>query len=95
MNTTISILPASTVLNHFLGDDIEVHQAFYDSGHCDHWSWGDTLYSLVGNAELQTALAHFILEERGGKDTMTKEEQVAWDADYWDIVDDNYIALGE
>jgi hypothetical protein len=91
---TLTVLPASVVLTHFLGEEeyYNVGPVFY-SDYADQWTFGDTQYSLVDNGEFQYALQKFLSDYTSKVATM--DDVRKFDSDYWELVDDCYIALGD
>jgi hypothetical protein len=86
----LDVLPASVVVSTFVSADLV--QTFYDE-FCDEWSYGDVEYSLVGNSAFQSALFRFLREYT--ESVVTMEDVRKFDDQYWGLVDNCYIALGE
>jgi hypothetical protein len=74
---TIQFVSSSDIVNHFVPQQNIEH--FYDAW-CDHWTWGDTMHSLVGNNEFLYTLRSFLEWLNVGIDSEKLE------AEYWELV---------
>jgi len=82
---TLSFIPSSDIVDHFVPQ--QNIEDFY-SDWCDHWTWGDTMHTLVGNIEFLFTLQSFLQWLDIGTDGVKIEKE------YWEIVgQDTFIDL--
>jgi hypothetical protein len=86
----LDVLPASVVVDTFV--PAKYAQNFYEE-FCDQWTYGDVEYSLVGAGDFQSALFSFLTKYTESVATM--EGVKKFDDEYWGLVDNCYLALGE
>jgi len=74
---TLEFISSSDIVNYFVPQQ-NIEQFYSDW--CDHWTWGNTLHSLVGNIEFLFTLQSFLAWLDIGVDPAKVEEE------YWSML---------